>query len=147
LAALFALNAHLFGSPLTTSYDRMAGIEADWIVVRSHRSDFDQPMLAGARAQIVDPTHGLLLTSPITLLSYAGILALGRRDAGWAIYLAASAGGLFLLFSTYLHWDSSHYGNRFLMPIVVLAALPLASLLDATVLRRRQPRAQPARTG
>ena len=135
-ALLFALNTHLFGSPMTTSYDRMVGFEGPWMVVRSHRNDFNQPMVNGAQAQVVDPTHGLLRTSPITILSLAGILALGRRNWRWAIYLTVSLGGLFLLFSTYQHWDSSHYGNRFLMPLAVLAAIPLASLFDATVLRR-----------
>jgi hypothetical protein len=39
---------------------------------------------------------------------------------------------LYLFFCTYRLWNQSHYGNRFLMVIIFLAAVPLASLLDHT---------------
>jgi hypothetical protein len=146
-ALLFSLNTQLFGSPLTTSYDRMARIEGEWIVVHSQRSDFGRPLITGARNQVLDRAHGLLFTSPITLLSLIGFYPLSRRSSPTALYLLFTFLAVFLFFSTYEHWNASHHGNRFLMPIVVLAALPLASLLDATVLRRRQPRAQPAGSG
>jgi hypothetical protein len=37
---------------------------------------------------------------------------------------------LYGLFSIYWEWATSHYGNRFLMPIVAAAAVPLAALLQ-----------------
>ncbi len=42
---VFGLNAYLLGSPLTTSYDRMAQIQGNTIVVHSQRSDFDRPIM------------------------------------------------------------------------------------------------------
>lgn len=125
-----ALNFHLFGSPLTTSYDRMARIEGDVVWVHSQRSDFGLPLLVGARAQIMDRTHGLLFTSPVTLLSIAGLFILARKDRGAAIYLLVTFLLVFLFFSTYEQWAASHHGNRFLIPIMVLASVPLACLID-----------------
>ncbi len=130
------LNAYLFGSPLTTSYDRMAQIEGNTIVVHSQRSDFDRPIMAGVRDQIVDPAHGLLFTSPITLLSLVGLIPLARKDRGAALYLVVTFLSVFLFFSTYEQWAASHFGNRFLIPIMVLATVPLASLIDWFVYRR-----------
>lgn len=139
-AALFsALNFHLFGSPLTTSYDRMARIEGDVVVVHSQRSDFGIPVLEGVRGQIMDRANGLLFTSPITLLSLLGLYPLARHDRGAALYLILTFLAVFLFFSFYGQWRASHFGNRFLMPISVLAAVPLAALLDAVGLFRFLP--------
>jgi hypothetical protein len=147
-AVLFsALNLHLFGSPLTTSYDRMARIEGDVVVVHSQRSDFGLPVVEGVRGQIMDRAHGLLFTSPITLLSLFGLYPLARRDKGAALYLIVTFLAMFLFFSTYEPWRASHFGNRFLMPICVLAAAPLAALLDSAGLTRflaeKRPRGTP----
>ncbi len=132
-----ALNAHLFGSPFTTSYDRMARIEGDAVSVHSQRSDFGLPLLVGARAQIMDRAHGLLFTSPVTLLSLAGLFPLARKDRGAALYLLVTFVSVFLFFSTYELWAASHHGNRFLIPIIALAALPLACLIDWIAVRLR----------
>jgi hypothetical protein len=37
---------------------------------------------------------------------------------------------LFGFYSCYRLWAASHYGNRFLLPLVTLAALPLAAAFD-----------------
>jgi len=125
-----AFNLHLFGSPLTTSYDRIARIEGDVVSVHSQRSDFGLPLLVGARAQVMDRAHGLLFTSPVTLLSLVGLFPLARKDRGAALYLLVTFLSVFLFFSTYQWWAASHHGNRFLIPIIVLASVPLASLID-----------------
>ncbi len=134
-----ALNAHLFGSPFTTSYDRMAEIEGGVVSVHSQRSDFVLPLLVGARAQVMDRAHGLLFTSPVTLLSLAGFFPLARKDRGAALYLLVTFLSVFLFFSTYQWWAASHHGNRFLIPIMVLASVPLACLIDWIADRLRFP--------
>lgn len=130
-----ALNFHLFGSPLVTTYDRMARIDRNTVIVHSQRSDFGHPVQDGARDQIFDRAHGLLFTSPITLLAMFGLYPLSRRNPRLALYLLATFVMIFLFFSTYGQWRASHYGNRFLMPVVILATVPLASLLDAARFR------------
>jgi hypothetical protein len=121
---------------LTTSYDRIAWIEGTTVVVHSHRSDFNRPVITGVRDQIVDRTHGLLFTSPITLLAMVGLISLARRRGGLALYLVITFLSIFVFFARYDYWNASHYGSRFLLPIMVLATIPLAALLDRYVAGR-----------
>lgn len=124
------LNDHLFGSPLITSYDRIAVIHDDNVSLHSQRSDFDLPLWQGIWGQLTDRHHGLLFTSPVTLLSLLGIPALLRRHRSVALYVTATASAVFLFYSMYRPWSASHYGNRFLFPVVCLAAVPLAAAID-----------------
>jgi hypothetical protein len=72
---------------------------------------------------------------PVTIPSLIGLAILWRRSATYAAGLGLSSLALFLFFSSYRLWNQSHYGNRFLMPIIALAAIPLASLLEWGALR------------
>jgi hypothetical protein len=143
------LNLHLFGSPFTTSYDRIAVIRTDSVALHTHRGDFDLPIWQGIRGQLLDPRKGLLPTSPITLLSLLGLPALARRDRRAALYIAGTSLVVFLFFSGYRLWPSSHFGNRFLLPIVILAAVPLAAAVDGAAgrWRARRPRVRGPRRG
>jgi hypothetical protein len=132
---LAVLNAHLFGSPLVTSYDRIARLEGGRLVPFSQREDFGLSIVLGMWGQITDPRHGLLFTSPVTIPSLVGLAILWRRSSRYAAGLGLSLLGLFLFFSSYRLWDQSYYGNRFLIPIIALAAIPLASLLQWSALR------------
>jgi hypothetical protein len=131
LAAMAALNTHLFGAPHVTSYDRIARLGLHGVETYTQRDDFTQPMVKGLKRQLRHPTQGLLATSAITLVSWVGFVALFRRHRRLAVAIAAGSGALILFFASYRLWDSSHYGNRHLMPAVVLAAAPLGALLDA----------------
>jgi len=135
-----ALNAHFFGSPLVTPYDRMATIEEDVSRVHSQRSDFDYPLWRGIRNQLLDRKLGLLPTTPITILSIFGLWFLARRDRCTAYYVGATSLAMFLFFSKYRWWSASHYGSRFLMPAVILAAIPLAVMIDVLALWLRARR-------
>lgn len=135
-ALLATYDAWLFGSPFVTSYDRIAELRDGRPATRSQRADFDLSFASGARGQLLDPRHGLATTSPITLASFLGVVSLLRRRPRLGVAIAAGAVALFTLFSGYSLWYTSHYGNRFLMPVLALAAVPLACLLDALWLRR-----------
>lgn len=135
--AWMTLNTHLFGGPLTTAYDRILIVVDGEATLYSHRADFDYPIFKGARGQLLDSEKGLLWTSPITLLALFGFANLWRRHRAFAIYTLVSGLGLFVVFSAYQAWMMSHAGNRFLMPVVVLGCLPLASLVDWLLNRRR----------
>jgi hypothetical protein len=138
LAAWALLNVHLFGAPQVTAYDRIARLGEHDVETYSQRGDFSQPMAKGLKRQFRHPTQGLLHTSAITLVSWLGLPLLARRRPRLAAAVAAGTLSLILVLSTYVLWDSSHYGNRHLAAVVALAALPLAALLDA-VFRRRRP--------
>jgi hypothetical protein len=138
LLALGGLNAWMFGSPLTTGYDRILVAEDGEWSYRSQREDFDLPILDGMRGQLLDRQRGLLPTSPILLLAIPGWVALLRRDRRAAMAVLVPSLLLFLLLSTYTPWDQSSYGNRFLMAPVLLAALPIAAGLEWALARVRR---------
>jgi hypothetical protein len=130
LLALAALNLVLFGSPFETSYDRNVAVEADGIATLSHRGLFDGDPLGGLAAELFDLRHGLLTTSPILFLALPGFFLLFRRrplDA--ALYLLIGE-FLLLFFGTYRYWMTSHYGNRFLIPVVAICVPAISLSLD-----------------
>jgi len=130
--ALFAVhNWQVFGSPFTTSYDRIARIYHEtWIPV-TQRADFGAAPFRGMLEQMLDVRHGLLFTSGVTVLSWAGFWFLGRRHWRTVVFLLVGCAALYLFFSGYRHWSQSHHGNRFLMPMIALSAVPLAALVGA----------------
>jgi len=134
VALLLVYDTVMFGHPLITSYDRIAIFEAGAWHVATQRNDFSMATLPrGLVGQLLDRQHGLLWTSPITVPSLAGLVYLLRTRWRLGAALIATFLLLYIFFSAYSFWDTSHYGNRFLFPIVVLSGLPLAMLLDRMV--------------
>jgi hypothetical protein len=130
VAAWMFLNLAMFGSPTTTGYDRTLVLQGDVPGTVSHRGFFDLPLLEGIRGQLLDPRVGILTTSPLLLLALPGLIPLFRRHRWDGLLFLGISEFLFLLFSTYRWWSTSHYGNRFLMVPVALAAVPMAFSLD-----------------
>jgi len=153
LAFLALINASLFGSPLVTSYDRNVTLQEGRIVATSHWSLFSNDILAGMRGEMLDPRHGLLPTAPVLLLVLPGALLLARRRRSDACFLLGLSASLVLLLAAYRDWAASHYGNRFLMPVLALSTPAIALALErggiaaraclrhALPTRRRAPRA------
>lgn len=136
LIGLMALNTHFFGTPFTTSYNYILHHRSDGTpLTYSMMGAFRLPITTGMRAQLFDPKNGLLATSLLTVVSWLGLPALVKRDAKLAIYATSGALATYLLYSIYWDWNTSHYGNRFLLPVVALAVLPLAALFDAVAAR------------
>jgi hypothetical protein len=151
LLALAALNLALFGSPFVTSYDRNVGLEGGEAVTLSHRGLFDQSAWRGLSGELFDSRHGLLPTSPPLLLALPGFVLLLRRRPLDAVLHLAVAEFLLLFFATYRYWATSHYGNRFLMPVAAVACPSVALALQwiaawarARALARRGPAMQDA---
>ena len=134
-----AFNIHLFGGPLVTGYDRIAVATHTGFSLHSHRADFTLPLLEGLKGQLLHPTKGLLSTSVISLGSMLGLPVLLQRSWRMGLYVLVTSTALLLLFSKYQYWSESHYGNRFLTPLVVLAALPLGCLIDWILLSIQRP--------
>lgn len=134
VALLLGYNAAMFGHPLVTSYDRIAIFEAGAWQVATHRNDFSMAIFPrGLMGQLLDYKHGLLWTSPITVPSLAGLVYLVRIRWRLGAALGAAIFLLYGFFAAYRFWDTSHYGNRFLFPVIVLSGLPLALLLERIV--------------
>jgi hypothetical protein len=134
VALLLGYNSAMFGHPLLTSYDRIAIFEAGAWHVATHRGDFSAAIFPrGLVGQLLDRRHGLLWTSPITVPSLVGLVYLVRIRWRLGAALGASILLLYGFFAAYRFWDTSHYGNRFLFPVIILSGLPLALLLEQTV--------------
>jgi hypothetical protein len=141
LAAQAGLNQAMFGSPLVSPYTRILTLEEGRIVLWSHVSDFDNPILEGIAGQLLDPGKGLLFTAPVLLAAVPGFVLWFRRRPGEAVLCLVVGEFLFLLFSRYRWWPTSHAGNRFLMPLVALGAPAVScaagGLLELLAGRRR----------
>jgi len=125
-----ALNQAMFGSPLMSPYQRIISLQDGRVVLRSHVSDFDNPILEGIRGQLLDPGKGLLFTAPILLAAIPGFVIWFRRSPDKALLCFVIGEFLFLLFSRYRWWPTSHQGNRFLMPVLSLSAPAVAASVE-----------------
>ncbi len=133
LTGVAALNIHLFGAAWTTGYDRMVDLHEPAPRLATDRDRLARPRIAELGKLLAVPRHGLATTSPITLLSLAALPLLWSRDRRLAVVIAGAALTLGLLLVVYLAGRvdlSSHYGNRYLMPLVLLGVAPLAVLLE-----------------
>lgn len=133
------LNIHLFGAPLTTPYDRIVHFGPHSVELHSNREDFTSDVLQGAVGQLTDGRKGLIRTSPITVISFLLLPWWFKRNRAWATYVGLTAFGIFVFFSAYSLWPTSHWGNRFLMPVVALGVLPLAAALSRWLPERYRP--------
>ena len=126
LALLGILNWHMFGSPLTTPYDRV--LAPSGALEPSHRTLFSQPFWAGLWEQIRDPRLGLLRSAPQVLFALPGFALLFRRARAEALFVASLCAVQMAVFAPYRMWSASSYGHRFLMTVVTLCSVPVAAL-------------------
>jgi hypothetical protein len=135
IVAQACLNAMMFGSPLVSPYSRIITLDSGRVVLHSHMSDFGNPLWAGITGQLFDPEKGLARTAPVLLLAVPGYYLWFRRSREKALLCFGLSEFLFLLFSRYLYWPTSHIGNRFLMPAVALSAPAVACVADLLIER------------
>jgi len=138
LAALAMLNAHMFGSPWVTPYDRVGWglLQGSPHIEPSHRTQFDQPFWSGMWKQMDDPRLGLLRSAPLLLFAIPGIVVVWRRARAEAVLLVAMAAAQVALFAPYRSWAASNFGHRFLLTVVALGAAPVAALLSVALRER-----------
>ena len=93
IAGLLGLNAHMFGSPFVTPYDRVLIVENHrWAVEPSHRTFFTVPFWRGLWTQLTHPTLGLVAGAPPFLLALPGFaLLVPPRPLGGAAVGGACA--------------------------------------------------------
>ena len=96
----------------------------------SHMSQFDQNALHGLAAELFDRQHGLVPTSPILWLALPGLALMIRQHRREAVLILLLSEFYLLLFATYRYWDTTRYGNRFLILVVALSSPPVAMALE-----------------
>jgi len=130
LAVLLLLNQAQFGSPFTSSYDRNVLSRDGELAMVSHRGQFDKNPMRGLSGELLDRDHGLLPTSPALFLALPGFALMYRRHRREAMLLLLLGEFYLLLFATYRYWNTTAYGNRFLILLLVLAAPPTALAVE-----------------
>jgi hypothetical protein len=119
-AALLAVyNAARFGSPLSSGYHFAEG------------EGFTRPILTGLYGLFLSPFRGLFLYNPILLLAIPGWWMLRQRDARLAWLMLALVAACALAFAGWWSWHGGIvWGPRFLIPVLPLAALMLAPVVE-----------------
>ena len=128
LALLMGYNASSFGSPWVLSYAREAYGEYAALVGKG-LIGFGPPSPRIAWNYLFHPARGLLLFSPFWLWLVPGFLAWWRSRTGRAdcLFALAATAGFFLLLTGYPNWHGGwSLGNRYLLPVVLLAGLAVA---------------------
>lgn len=122
---LFAgLHLSIYKSIIPT-YSRVTRLQEPGLSVGPH-------VPAALVGNLVSPSRGLLVYTPLVLFSAAGLwLWYRRRDSrDWALLLGAVVAGHYLLICFYEDWFGGHgYGPRYFADITPLLLLPLAGLL------------------
>ena len=137
-------NYLLFGSPLTTGYQRAAVAGAnDQIIIDDHVNKFNQPFVQGISQTLFDAHNGILPTNPILLLAAVGLASLktSKYKSQLALILLLCLIQL-VFFATYDDWRASHFSNRFLMTFVALSSVFTSAALG--YLYARLQRTSPA---
>jgi hypothetical protein len=124
LVPMLAINAHLFGAPWITGYDREACVSPEGFKLAGHYSRFNQPLATGLDNLLFNDKIGMLRTAPLWFLWPVGLWSSWRRrpQAAFAKEAALMLSLLInvLFFAFYDEWDASFFGNRFLFPALAI---------------------------
>jgi hypothetical protein len=138
LCALGVMNWHMFGGPLEMSYNHVLVMVNGERAVAGHGDLFDRSLIQGALEQMFEMPRGLIVTAPLAVLAWLGLPRLVRQAGPLALGSALAAVVIYVLFAIYVYGEE-HPFVRFLLPLVGLAAAPLASLLEWCASRHRRP--------
>jgi hypothetical protein len=81
-------------------------------------------------ALLFSSNHGLLLWTPLVVLSLIGLIFTPRQSRILALYLALAVAAFYYLIASYPYWDgTSSYGNRFFISLTPVFVFGLGALL------------------
>lgn len=116
-------NWKLFGSPFITGYQLTVYLDPveQILKIADHRNEFNQSILNNIIPMLFNSGKGIISTSPLFLLILAGCFWLKHNKKRNEIFLAIAASLVqFLIIAKYDHWDVSHTGNRYLIPVYLI---------------------------
>jgi hypothetical protein len=123
-------NAHRFGSILETGY-------SIWAHER-HFSNFSNPVWIGLAGEIVSPGKGVLLYSPVLILSLIGLRAYFRWSRNMAAVMIFASVMYLLFFASYAAWHGDiAWGPRYLVFLIPCWILFIGPLFEKQKLCRR----------
>jgi hypothetical protein len=121
LLLFFGMNGWMFGSPLTSSYDRVMVLENGIPKLASHRSQLaPHELLGGLEKTFI----AFLKDAPAVLVALAGWPFLWRRSRAAATWLGAGTLAMLLFTAAFRYAEP----GRFLLPAFGVASAPLACL-------------------
>ena len=121
----------MFGSPITSSYDRWLHFVNGQPVIVSQSSDFSCSMLENLPKVLMAQKSGLITGAPFIIVAVAfGAGAFWRKARNEAILMAVAGGTLIALFSKYCNAYPGEPGNRYLIGVAALCAIPLAFAVE-----------------
>jgi 4-amino-4-deoxy-L-arabinose transferase-like glycosyltransferase len=127
----FMSNFLMFGSPLTTSYDRWLHFVNGQPVIAEQSSSFSCSALENLPEVLLDKKSGLVTGAPLIIVALAfGMRNFWLKARNEAILLIVTGAMLIILFSKYCNAFPGEPGNRYLMPVVALCAIPLAFAVE-----------------
>ena len=134
LAPAAAFNAHQYGAPWVTGYERQLKVEAGTTAIAGHVSRFTNPPVRGVADILFDPAVGLVPTAPLFALALPAVFVLKWRNRFRgvpAVCLALLAANV-ALFCGYDGWHGgSALGNRYLFPALVAGFVLIGSAVNA----------------
>jgi hypothetical protein len=117
----------MFGSAFVTSYDRWQHFVDGTAIVSTQRSAFSGAIIDRLPTVLTDPKTGLLIGGPLILVAAAfGTRPFWRKARNEMIMAVLVSAALLVLFCMYRNAVPGALGNRYLMPVVALSAIPLA---------------------
>jgi hypothetical protein len=124
-ASLAAYNMLAFGGPLALSY-RFSAFSEVTESARPMMAMFSDPAVENIVALVVDP-RGLILSTPIVIVGFAGVFTLWRTDRHRAFLTSAILlAFLAVVISWSNPWGGDSPGARYLVPALPFLALPVA---------------------
>lgn len=131
-AALWCIsNWHMFGSPFSTSYQNWAVVQHGALVVQSQLGLFDSNLFPRLWTLLIDSEIGLFVSFPMLPLAILlGLPELWKRDRTMVVFLALAMISYLIFFSTYSASNNTGGGNRYLLAIGAIYAIPLAAAIS-----------------
>lgn len=129
LLPMFIFNATYFGNPLRGGYNRTVSgpfVNGMWSTM-DHTSIFNLPLWPGLWNILFDSSAGYVSSAPITVAALLGAWLYFRsneqRNKALFIFAALVNVSYIILFAKYYYWNTSNFGNRFLMLPLALSSL------------------------
>ncbi len=132
VAVLLAYDTICFDSPFVLSSAREAA-PAYAALARTGFFGVAWPGLREAAGYLFHPARSILLFSPFVLWLVAGLWRWyrSREHTSDLWFCAAATAGFFVVMCGYPNWHGAwSLGNRYLLPVVLLAAIPMPRALD-----------------
>jgi hypothetical protein len=114
---LIVFNIYRYGDALDTGYLPNETFSGIW--------------LDGILGQLISPGRGLLVYSPILILSFVGLIPFFRRFRAEAVVTLSVIVGHLLLYGKWFMWHGGYaWGPRFMIPTLAFWAMFLAPVAD-----------------